>query len=146
MPINLTDDLFERLEPPETVDWTLVGVHYPKDNPEPIVLELKWAGHGSAYAKEQKKIALKPLSDETDDLERDLRIFAKTAIGGWRNVIDENKPAPFDARIAGEMLVRAMRARGPQGLVEARMMIQHVQRPSSFWKPDPVDAADLGKG
>jgi hypothetical protein len=142
MPLKLTDDLFANLEPPETIDWTLVGLHYPLGNPEPIVLELKWAGHGSDFAKEQKKLALKPLQDETDDLARDLRIFARTAIGGWRNVGDNE---PFSAKDAGELLVRTMRARKAQGLVEARMMIAHVQRPSTFWRPDPVDAGDLGK-
>lgn len=145
MPINLTDDLFDRLTPPETIDWTLVGVHYPKDNPDAIVLGIKWAGPGSDYAKEQKKLALKPLADETADLERDLRAFAKTAIGSWRNVLDDGKPAPFDAKVAGELLVRTMRARGAQGLVEARLMINHACRPSSFWRPDPPAADDLGK-
>jgi hypothetical protein len=145
MPIQLSDDLFEHLAPPETVDWTLVGVHYPRTNPEPIILELKWAGAGSDYAKEQKKLALKPLDDEADDLERDLRSFAKHAIGGWRNVIDGDAPAKFDAKIAGELLVRTMRARKKQGLVEARIMLQYAMSPSAFRRPDPVDAADLGK-
>ena len=145
MPIQLTDDLFEHLTPPETVDWTLVGVRYPKTNPESIVLELRWSGPGSAYAKEQKRLAMKPIADEADDMERDLRTFAKTSIGGWRNVIDEGQPAKFDAKFAAELLVRTMRARGPQGLVEARLMINSACSPSAFRRPDPVDTADLGK-
>lgn len=145
MPIQLTDDLFEHLAPPETVDWTLVGVRYPKSNPESIVLELKWSGPGSAYAKEQKKLAMKPIADETDDMERDLRTFAKTSIKGWRNVVDDGKPAALDLKVAAELLVRTMRARGAQGLVEARLMINYACSPAAFRRPDPVDAGDLGK-
>jgi hypothetical protein len=145
MPIQLTDDLFEHLTPPDTVDWTLTGVRYPKDNPEPIVLELKWAGQESPFFKEMRKLALKPLPDAMDNAERALRQFAKLAIGGWRNVLDGGTPAPFDAKICGEFLARTLRKRGPQGIVEAEAMMGYAASPGVFRRAAPPTADDLGK-
>ena len=90
MPLKLTDDLFDHLAPPETVEWSLEGVSIPRSNPKPVVLLLKFAGRGSPYLIALAKC--KPLDDRQAATERALGLFAKHAVAGWKNVIDDDRP------------------------------------------------------
>jgi hypothetical protein len=145
MSLQLTDDLFAHLEPPETVEWTLRGMHYPAGNPEPIVLLLKWSGTDSPFLKEASKPLEKPIPDRLDATERLLRLFAKLGVVGWRNVGSE----PYNAKDCAALLVRYLRARGhsaPGIAIDwAESMMLYARSHEAFRKPAPVDPVDLGK-
>jgi hypothetical protein len=146
---KFSDDLFVHLEPPETVEWTLLGMRYPANNPEEVVLLLKWSGSDSPFLKEASKPLQKPLTDRSDEIERLLRLFAKLGVAGWRNVgIGESEP--FSAKDCAELLARYFRARGHNapgiGIDWAEGMMRYARTHEVFRKPAPVEAADLGNG
>lgn len=145
---KFTDDLFSHLEPPETVDYVLIGMRYPANNPEPIVLQLKWSGSDSPFLKEASKPLQKSTTDRMDNTERLLRLFAKLGVAGWRNVgIGESEP--YNAKDCAELLVRYLRARGANapgiGIDWAEDMMRYARTHEVFRRPAPVDPDDLGK-
>lgn len=134
------DGLFDYLAPTATAEYTLAGVHIPPDNPEPVVLELEYAGRGSPYWNAILK--LKPLEDEIEATKRAAVVFAKHAIRGWKNVQKDGKPVPYTHELAGEVLVKLIHAKR-YAKVEAA--INFGMAPDNF-KPPTVEAAELGKG
>lgn len=144
MPLQLSDDLFEHLIPPETVDWTLKRVHIPSDNPAEVVLQLKFAGTGSPFVAAMRNFSGKPIADRGEAMERALRQFVKHAVAGWRNVLDEGAPAAFLASVCLDLLVRILRKRGLQGIDQMNEMIGYAGSSDSFYA-EPVEAGELGK-
>ncbi len=105
------DKLFDfgHLEPVGTIDHTLVGVHIPPSNPEPVVLELRHAGEGNErYMKAVKNASAKGKASE----QVVVSIFAKTVVSGWRNVkMIDGRDVPFSPAAIEEMLLRLLDAK-----------------------------------
>lgn len=97
---------FDHLEPTGTIEHTLVGVHVPPSNKNPVILELAHAGQGNErYLKAVKNAAAKGAVSEADTV----AIFAKTVCRGWKNVLDlAGKPVPFTPALAESMLLKLL--------------------------------------
>lgn len=132
---------FSGLRANEISEYPLEWLHEPPDNPDCVVLLLKYMGESNkpfmnARAKMPRKTG--------EALEEHLAsIFGRTVIVGWRNVLDRTTKAPvaFTASF-GESLVAAMRAQenGKEALGE---IIAYARTRENFRAP-VVDAGDLG--
>lgn len=97
---------FSHLDPVGTIEHVLEGVHVPRNNPEPVVLELRHAGDGNErYKKAMKNAAAKGKIGEVEIV----ALFAKTVVVGWKNVKHlDGKDMPFSPNAATELLSRLL--------------------------------------
>jgi hypothetical protein len=134
------DDLFDHLTPRGTIEYALPNVHIPKDNPEPVVLLLKFGGRGSPFFNAMLKAP--PVADKQAAYERLAQMAVKHLIGGWKNVQKDGKPVPYTPELGEEVLTKLVKAKRGDKVED---MTAHAMGGDSF-ADLVVDPVDLGKG
>lgn len=127
---------FDHLEPQaeRTHAHTMHGVHWPRDNPKPVVLHLKFCGRRSPYWNASLK--LKQLSEEAEESKRMATLFARYGVHGWDNV-----GVPYSSEAGAQMFAALIEKNRDELVIGA---FSAACNADNFTDP-VVEAAELGK-
>ena len=131
---------FAPLRADKTAEYPIAQLHFPRSNPEPLVLVLKHAGDSN---KPYKNAIVKApaLTGEAAEIQGEV-LFAKHVIVGWKNFIDKDgKPVPYTAD-GGAELMSLLRTKAER-LDIVRGLRFFAVNAENFRAPI-VDAGDLG--
>lgn len=145
-------DLFEHLKPVGTVRYTLTGLHIPRDNPNPVVLELAHAGRSNAaYINAMMKIRQADGASHGDESSaaeldtsdvRQSKAFARHVVIGWHNVVENGKPTACTPDRVEELLVMLIAAKRPDYV---RGAVAFASNPDNFREERQPTAESVGK-
>lgn len=127
---------FSHIAPVKTAEMSLGNnVRFPADNPEPIKLEVRYAGDGNdGYLNARLKMP--PGKDRAERLAQMAKLYSRHVITGWKNV-----DKPFTPVECEKLLMALVRAHRTDVL---DYIVAFCTTEENFH--DPVQsAADLGK-